>query len=519
MSSSSLRRVGRRHFLLGAGGVALSIPFLTSMERPARAGDPARKPRYFYLGTDHGGCYDASFFPSSATSMTATAVAGHTVSSGALKTSGSGGQTLSKVLSAAALSPALVQKMNVLRGLDVPCYIGHSTGQHLGNFARNDNNGDDGVALTAAGNRPTIDQIMAGSPGFYSAADGATTTQRSMVINSGRQLSWAFSNPAQGVASPVQNVQGLDSSLQLFNAVFGGAVNQPSSRPPVVDKVLASYKSLREGDARLSAADKVRLDTHMAMLSDLEKTLKAQVACTVPPTPGDDAVNYPNDPVTRGQLFADVIAAAFACGASRIGVYGFGDAAGFSEYMGSDWHKDVAHLWTSPDPQKWLTQAYQGVFENILVYLAAKLDQLDDGGGHTVLDNSLLVWSQESGMETHASYGVPVVTFGSGAGYFNTGLYCDYRKMDSAAVIAPIDGYNTYPGLLYQQWLATQLIAMGVTPAEFELWSDAQGKAEHGYGTPYLATESWYDWPNKHYKSLDSAYFQMASTPLPFLKA
>ena len=41
-------------------------------------------------------------------------------------------------------------------------------------------------------------------------------------------------------------------------------------------------------------------------------------------------------------------------------------------------------------------------------------------------------------METHDSHGVPVVTFGSGAGYFKTGLYCDYRNQgDPKAAITP----------------------------------------------------------------------------------
>ena len=65
-----------------------------------------------------------------------------------------------------ALTAALVAKMNVLCGLDVPFYIAHNTGLHLGNYARNDGNGGDGKAVQAFP-RPTIDQIMAWSPSFY----------------------------------------------------------------------------------------------------------------------------------------------------------------------------------------------------------------------------------------------------------------------------------------------------------------------------------------------------------------
>jgi hypothetical protein len=538
MSSNQPIRLGRRHFLAGLGGFALAIPFLSSLEKPARAGGASGRPRFFYLGTDHGGCWDTSFFPTTPTPKTATVTPGHVVVSGPLSAKvASGKATISEVLSAGAtaLTPALVGKMNLLRGLDVPWYIAHNTGQHLGNFARNDNNGSEGAAVSTLGMRPTIDQLMATSKAFYSATDLASTTLKSMIINPGRQLSWGFSDPSQGVASPVQSVQGLSSSLQLFNSIFGGAMMPKQTRPPVVDKVLASYTSLRQGNTRLSAQDKQRLDAHIAMLAELESSLNAQVACTTPATPTDDANKHQNqsskaDAAAWGQLFVDVVAAAFACGASRIGVYGWGDTSGFSDYTGTDWHHDVAHQWYLTDKQGFLAQSYQAVFEQIFVYLAAKLDQMDDGGGRTVLDNSLLAWSQESGMETHGSAGVPVVTAGSAAGYLNTGLYCDYRNTGEAAAQISYAGdvpdgvtgdavvaqYVTQPGLLYEQWLATAVQSMGVPPSDFELWKDSDSNVEHGVGTPYLTPSGAMA---KHYKSLTSPYFQTASAPLPFLKA
>ncbi len=519
-------RIGRRHFLAGAGGFTLAIPFLSSLEGSARAADPIAKSRYFYLGTDHGGTFDANFFPNGAPAATGSFTAGHAIGSAPLAAAATDGRTtLSSVLSARSdtLTPQLLTKMNVLRGLDVPWYIAHNTGQHLGNFARNDNNGEDGAAVSALGNRPTIDQIMANSPSFYPSADLEFTKQRAMIMNSSRALSWGFSDPAKGVASPVQNIQGENSSLQMFNNIFGGGVIVPKVRPPVVDKILASYNSLRQGNSRLSAADKLRLDAHISALAEVQASLTARVACSKPADPTDDTQNHGRDDAADsavwGQLYLDVVAAAFACNASRIGVLGWGETLGFSSYNGNDWHNDVAHNWFQDQAQGYLVESYQGVFEQAFVYLAAKLDALDDGNGKTVLDNTLLVWSQESGMETHASFSVPVVTFGSAGGYFSTGLYCDYRRTTSntikpgagAGASAALDGYVTYPGVLYEQWLATQLLAFGIAPAEFELWKDSDGNVEHGYGTPYLS-----DYVD-HYQSTSSVYFQNASQPLPLI--
>ena len=548
MSNSPLK-IGRRHFLTGLGGFALAIPFLPSLERQARAMGPTASKRFFYLGTDHGGCWDTNFFPTVNMTQSATVVPGHTVSAGTLSATVSNGQAvLSPVLTAssATLTPGLLAKMNVLRGLDVPWYIGHNTGQHLGNFARNDNNGADGMAVTALGNRPTIDQIMATSPEFYSSSDLSSTTLKSMVINSGRMLSYQFLDPTQGPAGGVQNNQGLDSSLQLFNAVFGGRSSGPPMRAPVIDKVLANYNSLLQSNARLSQLDRQRLQTHIEMLSQLQTSVGAQIQCTTPATPTMDAGSIPSDvnggtTLAAGKLWLDIVAAAFACNASRIGVYGFGDTSALSggsmgtPYAGNDWHHEVAHLWYQDQPQAWLAASYQQVFEQLLLYLASKLDQLQDVNGQTVLDNSLLVWSQESCMETHTSFGLQTVTLGGAAGAMHTGLLCDYRNLSqSSSTITPLNdaspppvttnpaftGYTTNPGLLWEQWLATELQLMGVPPSEFELWNDANGNPQHGYGTPYIDPNIYGStYYGAHYGSVSSQYFSIASTLLPFLSA
>ena len=58
---------------------------------------------------------------------------------------------------------------------------------------------------------------------------------------------------------------------------------------------------------------------------------------------------------------------------------------------------------------------------------------------------------------------------------------------------------------------------MGVPPSQFELWKDASGNVQKGYGTPYVGTDekAW----AAHYKSLSSPYYSTASDWLPFLKA
>jgi hypothetical protein len=494
--------------------------------------------------------------------MTVPGVSGHTVSAGPLAVTASGSTASvggSKVLTAssATLTAALVAKMNVLRGLDVPWYISHNTGL-LGNFARNDGNGSDGVAVTALGGRPTIDQVMATSSTFYTSADMAITKAATVIVNGGTQPhSWALTTPGNptGGVTPVSNNLG---SLALFQSIFGTNTT-PSAKPrkPVVDLVNANYKSLVQSNTRLSSADVTRLNQHMQMLSNLESQLTATLACSPPPSPPMDNSSFgrygsaPNA-AKWGQLYADVIAAAFACNASRIGVFGFGDTSGFSPGYASsgdtDWHQEVAHKWFLDQAQGWLLESYQGVFEQVFLYLASALDGMLDVNGQTVLDNSLLVWGQECSMETHAQTGIQTVTFGGAAGAVNTGLYCDYRQNGqmtnrsqfspyndaggaSAGASAAIASYVTYPGLLWEQWLATQLLAMGVPASEWELWKDSSGNTQHGYGTPFVGAIQNYgsnyaphylpntsSWPTGASPPANaSPYFANASTALPFL--
>jgi hypothetical protein len=512
--------VTRRQVLLGLGGATLALPVLPSLlSRTAYGADPVytRRPRLFWLTTDHGGAFESSMFPAAST-LTGSGSVFSDHRYGALAPAVSGStRSVSPVLSADAtrFTPALVSKMNVLYGLDVPFYIAHSTGIHLGNYARNDGNGSDGKAVQGD-KRPTIDQLLAWSPSFY--PDLGAIRERSMVFGS-QQVSWNYSNPS-GRSGSVENVRGTNSSLDMFKRIFvpKSSTEAPTpKRAPVVDKVRESYRSLRNGNGRLSSADRQRLDDHMDRIAELERKLGAAPAaasCDGVTQPSEDANaqrgNDPSSAAKYGQLINDVVVAAFTCGTSRIGVHAYGSTESFVAYSG-DWHQDVAHQWQSADKQQQLVRSYQRLFETVFLDLAAKLD-VEEAPGMTYLDNSLLVWSQESGMETHGSVSIPIVTFGSAAGFLKTGQFLDYRRT-SGAHFDPGAGGQQSLGLLYGQWLATALQAMGASPEEFELWG------HKGYGVPFVSGESWTPPYKQHYQNTSSRYFQMASDILPGLKA
>ena len=108
--------------------------------------------------------------------------------------------------------------MNVIAGLDVPFYLAHHTGGHLGNFARNDGNGGDG-ALAQSNPRRTLDQIMAWSNSFYP----------------GRRVPYPTDQAIDGRGEPLGTLLGDLSTCRYLNrkyAVRGcpGAGITPSAR-------------------------------------------------------------------------------------------------------------------------------------------------------------------------------------------------------------------------------------------------------------------------------------------------
>ena len=474
-------RATRRQFLRGAGGFSLGLPFLPSLldAREARAAAAsAPKKRFVQVCTQHGAIWGGSMYPDAATLTDSMTYAGRPVKRGKLTLQSAGGASqLSAVLRGPStlLTPALAAKMNVLRGLDVPWYLGHHTGGHLGNFARNDGNGGDGQYMQGFPT-PTIDQLMAWSPRFY--ADLSTIRQRALVI--GSRISYNWSNPSNQTArGPVQEVAGSKDAQALFKQIFVGAATADPSNvtTAVVDRVNADYLRLRNGNTRLSASDRLRLDDHMQRLSELERKVNVRATCpalTPVTTKTSSLINtasYGVSPTMQAQVYQamnDVIVAAFMCDTSRIAVMNIGED--FSTFVG-DWHQDVAHRAAEPDgaQQAIIMAAHQLTFEKVFLDLCAKLD-VDDGTGRTYLDSALVVWTQESGEYTHAGQGMPVVTAGGAAGFLSTGNYCDYRN-PGFVVDSGEDGNKTvkiFGGLLWQQWLGTALQAMGLARTDYE---------------------------------------------------
>ncbi len=507
-------KIQRRHFLRGLG-LLLPIPFLPSIEPRSANAAPSDGRRFITFATDHGAIWGENMHPAQATLTQSQSYAGHTIRRGDLSLSVNGGTaSLSPVLSASsgAFTAALASKMNVLRGLDVPWYIGHHTGGHLGNWARNDGNGTDGQIMHASPRR-TIDQIMAYAPEVY-----GTTPQARVMVCGGGGLSYNYANP-ETQEGDIEEQATEESSLALFNRIYVPPTDPAEVRPPVADRVLEDYNRLRQSNRRLSAQDRLRLDAHMQKLDELDKKLKAVVTCGEQSAPGNSTDLLGGDfghniekQVAYWQLFNDVFAIAFACDTSRIAVCHANFA--FTDYEGN-WHDDIAHRAHQVDPrvplpdllaQPITAAAHRVFFEGVFLDLIAKLDAIDDVDG-TMLDKSLVVWTQESGPYTHDAQDMPVVMAGGASGAIQTGQHIDYRNMQKVLNGGGYEGSVeiTRPGLLWYQYLGSVLQTMGISPSVYEETSHG------GYGPDFYGEgDSTDSWPE--------SVRQAQSDFLPFLK-
>ena len=485
--------ISRRMFLKGAGGALLAIPFLPSITTRAFASGPVVGPVgkcFMGLSTFHGDIWGGNMYPDEALLTQETPYAGRQVRHGTLPTAPNAQGVLqwSPVLAAhdSLLTPSLAQKFNVLRGMDICWSIGHHRGQNLGNFTQS------GSSTTHAGPwvAPTIDQVMAYSPSFYSAEDLASRmTQRSMCISSG-SLSWNYTSPTskQGdlVVQPAHA-----SNVSLYKYLFQPGTIYNGIDQSIVDGIKGSYALLKK-HPRLSKGDLIRLNGHIEKMYEVERLVGLaktfQDNAMTPDLPNQDTLvlegtpNYPADPALQAlscELMIEMIVLAFSTGTCRIGTWP--NRLRFLAEQIGNWHGMIAHASLGTAKAQQLAVAYnRGTFEHIMVKLAAKMDEVLMADGTTLLDNSLIVWTNEHGQVTHqAGPQYPVITAGSAGGYFKTGKFVDFSDQTAPLVtpdantLALKPGILTeYAGLYYNQFLANALLAMDIPANEWEHFSE-----------------------------------------------
>ncbi|NJK89954.1 MAG: DUF1552 domain-containing protein [Myxococcales bacterium] len=360
----------------------------------------------------------------------------------------------------------------------------------------------------------TVDQIIAKNPGFN--------------VEPVREKSLHFARGYGGVGSMAGAsslefnngfvpIQAIDRARTLWDRLFAG-MQQGTPRQLVVDRVHEHYRRLSAGifgdGSRLSASDRARLDAHMERLLELERKLSVRTTCEPVLAPRTSMAH-----IDELRACNDLVAAAFICGLSNVAVITCAGEHVSDQTGWTNWHEQIAHNGGGshnrhePRFQEINYLAQRRFFSEVMVDLAAKLDVPEDSG--TILDNSLVAWSMESGVNTHNNFMMPMVTFGSAGGFFETGRFIDFRNHDNTKLAGP-DVPELLPGVLFNQWLANVLQSMGVPTETYHAemrrsFGSAYQEGARGYGAVhYDANNFWRNadidrevWPWRYYESAD----------------
>jgi hypothetical protein len=448
---SNKREISRRQFLRGLAGSTLYLPMLPSLmskKALAAATSAPAQLRFMSIMSSHGSLQFPNWFPASDPTQSLDLYPGHAVRWGNLTSHVTNGR-LSPVLGA-DFTPYL-NKINLVRGLDVLQYLGHHLCT-LGNFYANINGSKEGMTPM-----PTIDQIMAYSTKFYASSP---TGPRSLVMGGGG-FSYNYSNPQRKDASTVTRVSAFGDPVSAYNAVFGvvsAGGSSTSLSKKITNDVFQDYQRLAQS-SRIGHEDRDTLEGHMSMLSELEKRLQNYSASCSAQAPTQTG-SY--DDGSRYLLYNDVIAAAFKCNMTRIASVLMEQGLGVGS--GGTWHA-WAHSSDLADSQQHLVEMNGFGGEKIFLDLVKKLDVVEDPtSGKTYLDNSLIMWLQEHSI-THSCVSLPLITAGSAGGRLNTGRYIDYRNLAKA-----YDATKTeFEGVLYNRYLVTVMQAMGLSQPDYQI--------------------------------------------------
>ncbi|QQR90044.1 MAG: DUF1552 domain-containing protein [Myxococcales bacterium] len=282
---------------------------------------------------------------------------------------------------------------------------------------------------------PSIDQYLA-------AQLNPDTPVKSLQLSAG----FAGGTSAMDTLSYDMNLNRLPplyDPIQTYDLLFGSF--QPSGGGGTIDPAL-ERKLARRGSAldyasadierlrnQLPPSERDKLDQHLEALASIERRLdgSAVASCNEkPPAPASINATKRDNAPTVTELQFDIVAQAFACDMTRFVSMQFDRGGSFENvpWLGiADPHNNIAHA--IPGGASGDSYNLEHYYAEKVAYLLEALDVPDPLGEGTILDNTLIYWTNEfgSGSSVHSHNNIPVVLAGGAGGALNTGRYLKMR--------------------------------------------------------------------------------------------
>jgi hypothetical protein len=234
-------------------------------------------------------------------------------------------------------------------------------------------------------------------------------------------------------AGPNKPLAPIDNPYQMFARLYGRAKDQASLRS-ILDDL---QDDLKKVGTKVSAEDRQILEEHATFVREMEQEL--QEAGSRADDPGhavpelEPGVKEDNDNMPRiSKMQIDLMVNSFAADFARVATLQYTNSVGGARmhWIGvNEGHHELSHHPDSDEPtQEKLTKINKWFCEQ-LAYLAKRLDETPEpGGGGSLLDNTLIVWTNELGKgNSHTLDNIPFVLVGNGLD-FRMGRSVKYSK-------------------------------------------------------------------------------------------
>ncbi len=233
-------------------------------------------------------------------------------------------------------------------------------------------------------------------------------------------------------AGPNKPIAPIDDPYQIFAKLYGRKKDQESLKSILDDLQDDLHKVSRV----VSAEDRRLLEEHASFVREMEQELKEsksqEVGHAVPELePGVKKENDNMPQVSKMQI--ELLVNSFSADFTRVATLQFTNSVGQARmrWLGvNESHHELSHKPDNDRPsQEYLTRINRW-YCGQLAYLVKRLGETPEpGGGGSLLDNTLLVWTNELGKgNSHTLDNIPFVLVGNGLD-FKMGRFVKYPKV------------------------------------------------------------------------------------------
>lgn len=222
-------------------------------------------------------------------------------------------------------------------------------------------------------------------------------------------------------SGPNKPVAPISDPYQMFAKLYGRRKHQ-KNLASIFDGL---HEEFRKVGSAVGTEDRRLLEEHATIVREMEKELRETQADAAVPAVAElePGVKQQDDQMPRlSKMQIDLMVNSFAADFARVATlqYTYSTSDATMPWLGIDGrHHDISHLPdTDAAAQEKLTKI-NGWYCEQLAYLARRLAETPEPGGvGSLLDNTLIVWTNELGKgNDHSHENIPFVLVGGGHGF------------------------------------------------------------------------------------------------------